>query len=402
MNLLDILILVGVGAAALGGYRLGFLARVSSWIGLGIGLTVAARLLPKAIDTIRASTPNGRLLTATVVLIGGAFAGQAIGLLIGARLRSVIPIGPLRWVDRSVGAGIGALGVLISVWLLLPSMADVPGVVSRQARNSRFARAIDQYAPAAPDTLQALRRLVGEDNFPRVFDALTPARDPGPAPADSGLPVEVRQRVALSTVKVEGGACNRIQDGSGFTVAPGYVVTNAHVVAGESNTGRRPTVVFEPQNPTKGLPATVVLYDPDRDLAVLHVPTLKEPVLQVFQGDPAKLIRSTGAVFGHPRGVDEIVIAPATISEKVDARGRDLYDRHGTDRDVFIMASSLQPGDSGGALVDTTGSIIGVAFAIAPDRANVAYALTTAELRPVLSKGLGLTAAVSTQACLTG
>ncbi|MBV8960998.1 MAG: serine protease, partial [Actinobacteria bacterium] len=102
---------------------------------------------------------------------------------------------------------------------------------------------------------------------------------------------------------------------------------------------------------------------------------------------------------GHPGGIDQLRIAPARIEEQVRALGRDLYDQHTTKRDVFILASDLHPGDSGGALADANGNVIGVAFAIAPDRAGTAYALTSAEIRAVLAVPRG--GPVSTQSCLS-
>ena len=92
-----------------------------------------------------------------------------------------------------------------------------------------------------------------------------------------------------------------------------------------------------------------------------------------------------GAVFGHPNGQDQLRVAPARISQQVTARGRDLYDAHRTDRDVFILASTLRPGDSGGALTNLDGEVVGVAFAIAPDEPGTAYALTAKELRTALT-----------------
>src|SRR5207244_2042907 len=115
----------------------------------------------------------------------------------------------------------------------------------------------------------------------------------------------------------------------------------------------------------------------DRDLAVLRVPGLEEPALELGQGKRG----DAGAVFGHPGGVEQLVTAPAAVHDEVLAEGRDLYDSHGTRRDVFILASQLKPGDSGGALVNQAGLVIGVAFAIAPDQPGTAYALTTAEVR---------------------
>jgi S1-C subfamily serine protease len=107
-----------------------------------------------------------------------------------------------------------------------------------------------------------------------------------------------------------------------------------------------------------------------------------------------------GAVFGHPRGQDALAISPARIETKVNARGLDLYGTKQIRREVLILASELQPGDSGGALVDTGGNVVGVAFAIAPDQPSTAYALGSAELRAVLGVPRG--AQVDTGPCIRG
>jgi S1-C subfamily serine protease len=274
------------------------------------------------------------------------------------------------------------------VWLLLPAMSDVQGWSSQQARNSAIARAIDRVFPRPPDTLSALRRLVGSNDFPRVFDALRPAPNTGAPPAAIPLTPVVRDRVAASTVKVEGVACRRVQDGSGFSAGPDLIVTNAHVVAGE-----RQTSVITPGG--KRLRATVVQFDSNRDLALLRVPGLGEAPLSIGSARPG----SEGAVFGHPNGQTPLAVSPAAIRQQVTAVGRDLYDSHETRRQVFILASDLAPGDSGGALANPAGVVVGVAFAIAPDRPGTAYALTTDELRPVLAAGG--TAAVNTGPCLS-
>jgi S1-C subfamily serine protease len=285
---------------------------------------------------------------------------------------------------------LATIGVFVALWLLLPSMADVPGWPAQQARRSVIARRIDAFAPKPPDTLQALRRLVGETNFPKVFDKLRPSPVAGPPPAAVALSLPVQDRVKASTVKVEGEACHRIQEGSGFAAAPDTVITNAHVVAGVT----RNLHVLKPGT-TRTFPATVVVFDPDRDLAVLRVLGLGDQPLPLANGRRGQ----DGAVFGHPGGQDALRIAAARIEDQVQALGRDLYDSHQTRRFVYILASDLHPGDSGGALVDTNGSVIGVAFAIAPDRAGTAYALTSTEVRSVLGVPRG--GPVSTQSCLS-
>lgn len=375
MNQLDLIVAVMVGAAALGGYRLGFLARVTSWLGLGLGVIVAGRFLPTALRALSSNDTAYRASVAVLVLLGGAFAGQAIGLMVGLRVHKFLPIGPIRMVDRGVGGALGAAGVLLSFWLfVLPWLVDLPGWPAQQARTSTFARVIDQYAPDAPDRFQALRRLIGERNFPEVFDKLGPAPETGPPPAETGFAPGVQERVAASTVKVQGTACKRVQEGSGFAAAPNLVATNAHVVAGVDEPS-----VMRPDG--RRLPATIVYFDSDRDLALLRVNNLNQtplPIATAKQG-------ARGAVFGHPGGQDELRVAPARISQQVTARGRDLYDVKRTDRDVFVLASTLHPGDSGGALTDLEGRVIGVAFAIAPDQPNTAYALTSKELQAALA-----------------
>jgi len=392
VNLLDLIILVALVGAGVGGYRLGFLARAASWLGLGVGLYVAARLLPTAVELIGdgASTLS-RLLVAVVVLIGGAFLGQALGLLAGSRLRTALPPGPLRGLDKGVGALLGVLGVLISVWFLLPAMSEVKGSAARLTRSSRVASAIDGTLPPPPDPLQSLRTLVGDSGFPRVFEGLYRAPAAGPPPESSGLPPAVLASATASTVRIEGRACSRIQEGSGFVVAPDTVVTNAHVVAGEKT-----TEVIRPDR--SRVKATVTVFDAARDLAVLRAPGLGLRPLPVVDGTVRE--GTAGAVLGHPGGQVPVAVAPSKVNRRVQAVGRDLYDRRPTTRDVFILASRLAPGYSGGPFVTPGGEVAGVAFAIAPDRDGVAYALTDVELREAVKSDRR--SAQSTGRCLSG
>lgn len=377
-----------VALAALGGYRAGFVTRVTSWIGLGLGIGVAVVLAPKVLELFNQSgDPQVRALIAVGLFVLIASLGATAGEVVGAKLRHLIPPGPARQVDRAVGAVAAGVSVLVLLWLLLPALAEVPGDVASQVRNSAIARAVDRAAPTAPGPLQTLRNLVQNADFPRVFEGLRPAPGGGAPPAQVDLDPAVVDRVSASTVRVSGPACSQVLEGSGFSPEAGIVVTNAHVVAGVET----PTV----QTPTgKRVRAQVVVFDPNRDLAVLQATGLGEPALEI--ANPK--VGDEGAVFGHPGGQVDLEVAPARVTQRIPALGRDIYDAHATRRDVLILAARLRPGDSGAALVSTSGTVIGVAFAIAPDDANTAYALSSSELRAVLN--VPRAGPVSTGPCL--
>jgi S1-C subfamily serine protease len=373
VNALDVLLVTVAVAAAVGGYRLGLVTRAVSWAGLIVGLGVGARLLPGILRAVRPSSSHAQLFAvAVVVLVACGVTGQVIGLLLGGRVSVRVRSPRGRQIDQVLGGIAGVCGLVVAAWLLLPGMASVPGIPARLARGSALAHELDSILPAAPDTSRAMRRLVG-DQYPEVFDALRPTPDLGTPPAVSGLSGAVARRVVASTVKVDGRACQVVQEGSGFVVAPGLVATNAHVVAGESS-----TYVTDGIGLRHG--ATVVAFDPERDLALLEVPDLDEAPLHLS----STAIGGRGAVFGHPEG-GPLTLAPFRVGDKVHALGTDIYDHESTSRLVLVLASDLHPGDSGGALVDSRGDVVGIAFAVSPDRGGVAYALDPSELQPLLA-----------------
>ncbi|MEA2829241.1 MAG: hypothetical protein QOG43_3680 [Actinomycetota bacterium] len=387
MNVFDLVVVVLAVGATLGGYRVGLLARVAGWIGWILGLALAASFSHRILDLVHSPDPQVKLLMAVGIFLLLASLGAAVGEMVGFRLRGLLPLGGLRMADHVGGAFAGALGVLVVLWLLLPVLADVPGEISKQVRNSTVARAIDAAAPRAPGPLQDLRQQVVDANFPEVFSRLRPAPSTGTPPVATALAPDLVAQVIESTVKVSGQACGRILAGSGFAADADTVVTNAHVVAGVDN----PSVI-RPDG--RRLPATVQVFDPRRDLAVLSVPGLGEAPLAIGTAE----IGSDAAVFGHPGGQEEVEVSPARIEAAISALGRDLYGDATTRRDIYILAAQLAPGDSGGALVDINGEVVGVAFAVAPDQPATAYALATEELTAVLDQPRAGT--VDTGSCL--
>jgi hypothetical protein len=373
VNFLDLLVVAAAAAAGVVGYRMGFLRRVSSWAGLIGGVILAVALVDDVADALRGSPPRTRLLGALAFVLLVATVGQALGYALGGTLHrrmGRVANTTLHTGDRVAGAVLGVTGVLTLMWLLIPALASSPGWPARAVRDSAVARAIDRLAPDPPPDAEALGRLVGDEAFPEVFDTLT-SPDAGSPPQD-GVPAEVARRVSRSVVKVDTTVCDRVQEGTGFVVAPGLVVTNAHVVAGsarahvESTDGAR-------------LDAEAVAFDPDRDLAVLAVTGLEVPSLARDDGH----VDERGSVFGHPAG-GPLRESPMRIAQQIVARGTNIERTAPTTREVFVLAAVTEPGDSGAPVVDQDGNVVGVLFAFDLSRPTTAYALTDSELEALL------------------
>lgn len=376
MNVLDAAIVAVTASAVIGGYRLGLIRGAMAWLFLIQGLVLATILLPGLDHRMKDLSAGVSLAIEATIFLGSGYVGAYAGRWMGARFRREFLTPAYEFTERVAGAVAAPIAIVLSLWLLvMPALAQSSGRLAGAVRRSAVSRAINGVFPTPPDMSMAFHRLVGPAGSPQVFASLDPFLDDVTPPVESGLSGSVVARVSASTVRIEGVACSRRLDGSGFTVAPDVVVTNAHVVAGENE-----TEVIRPDG--RRLPAVVVSFDTNRDLAVLRVPGLDQDPLPI--GDPGT--RETGAVFGHPGGQSGLAVSPALIRRQISARGADLYYDHAIRRQVLILAAHLHPGDSGAPLVDRNGNVVGVAFAISSDRGDTAYALSTVELRPVIAR----------------
>lgn len=382
MNLLDVVVILTVAAAAYGGYRIGFLTRAVSWVGMLAGLILAARAVPLVLgDDAADGNATALVVAGLALLLAGALIGQALGLVAGSRLRLALPAGRLRSVDRAGGALVAGIGVLATVWLVLPAMAETSVWPADQAESSLVRRVL----PEPPPALQTLREIVGEDRFPRVFDA-----DPdveGPPPEALNLSDLVLREAARAVVLVRADACGQLQEGSGVVVGPDLIMTNGHVIAGADS-------VEVVRDDGETFSVELVALDPGRDLAVLRGTGIdRDPLPRrgVELGDQ-------GGVFGHPSG-GELTVSPFRVDRRLRAQGDDLYGNPAPERDVLLLAAELEPGDSGAPLVDAGGALVGVAFAIAPDRSGVAYAVSIDEIETLLA-GLDTTRTADPGPCV--
>jgi S1-C subfamily serine protease len=388
MNLLDIAILAAAVGAGFGGWRLGFVARVFAWGGVALALAIGVHFVPDIVTSFGGTNADDRVTVALLFLVLVATIGQAIGLATGLLAHRIFPMrSPLPVWDRTAGAAIGVAGVLVLVWMVIPSLATAKGWPARMARDSWAVATIEHFGPEQPSRFAAWGRAISDAPYPTALGPLDDPPNPGRPPVAT-LPARIDAQARASMVKVTGHACRQIQEGSGWVASAGIVVTNAHVVAGE-----RTTSVEDAHG--NDLRATVVVFDPFRDLAVLSVPQLRASALSIGTGTKGDV----GAVYGFPGG-GALTASPARVGDEILAVGTDIYRTQQSRRHVYVLAAALAPGDSGGALIDTRGDAIGVAFAIDPGRSGTSYALTDAEVRPVLNAAAGKTAAVDTGRCL--
>jgi S1-C subfamily serine protease len=151
--------------------------------------------------------------------------------------------------------------------------------------------------------------------------------------------------------------------------------------------------VFTPKGVRQG--ARVVLFDPERDIAVLYVPGLNAQPL-TFTG-PAGL-GANAIVAGYP--LDRSFTAvPARVGDNQLAQAPDIYQTHEVTRQIYSIRANVQPGNSGGPLLASNGKVYGVVFAAAVGVKNTGYALTSSEVRPDITQGQVRTTAVSTRSC---
>jgi len=391
VGLLDLVIVAWAVLAAVSGYRRGASVQLTEYAGLCAGLAAGALLAP-AIAAL-APSPAWRAAIAAGGLIGLAGLGVGVGWLIGRRLWAAARRGGLGRVDALGGSILSVAAVLLAVWFFAYNLVNGPvPAVSRAIRSSAIVQSLEDTLPRPPAILSKARGLLDRFGFPQVFADLPPL-PAGPVPIPGQATVRaIRAQAGASTVRIEGSACgNVIEEGSGFVVAPGYVVTNAHVVAGVHS----PVVQSPGQD---GQAATPVLYDPKLDVAVLHVQGSLGPVLSL---DVLSLPRgSRGAVLGYPGG-GPLTAGGAAVRRSLSAIGRDVYGRSIVDREVYELQAIVRPGNSGGPFLLPSGDVAGIVFAASTTDGNVAYALTAGQVEPDIHRGIGRTRPVSTRDCVS-
>jgi S1-C subfamily serine protease len=231
--------------------------------------------------------------------------------------------------------------------------------------------------------------VLDDSGLPDVFVGLEPVPQ---APVDRPTDPQA-ERIAHdaipATFRVTTRACEAQVNGTAFLVAPGYLVTNAHVVAGAS------TIRVGAGADAKD--AEAVMFDPTLDLALLRVPGLQGPVLQFAASKPSR--GAVGATLGYAGG-GPLVVLPAAVAGSYPATGRDIYGSDRVTRDILELRAAVEPGDSGGPLVLEDGTVGGLVFAESRTDPDVGYALTPATVEGRVAPAVGSRGAVDLGQCI--
>ncbi|AKJ13628.1 serine protease [Streptomyces incarnatus] len=372
MDLLDLVLVLVILVYAASGYRRGLVAGCVSLAGFVGGAVVGVWVLPWVTGLVERGTAQATALAVVTVLVPAVVGHELAGRL-ALRLRGELDRGPLRVLDGLGGAAANSVAVLIVAWVAASVLGAAPSQTLNAAiRNSTLLGAVQD---AMPDTTPAwfsrATSALTEAGFPQVFNPFeneSTARVARPS-GDSVTPAAT-SAAKLSTVKIEGASGNEGREGSGFVYAAGHVMTNAHVVAGIDHPSVRVGGVG------RSYAARVVLFDPDRDVAVLYVPGLHAPVLRF---DTSASRGDSAVVAGYPQD-GGLNLQAATVASRVRATGQNIYNDGAVTRDIYSIRSTVRPGNSGGPLLTTSGKVFGVVFARSTSDAETGYALTADEV----------------------
>jgi S1-C subfamily serine protease len=384
MTGLDWVIVVFALAMGVWGYQQGLIVGVLSLGGFAVGAFLGGRLGPALLPDGSHSPYAPATALAGALLIGGIVAVSLEGIALAMRHRLLGAAGGRRGVAATEAAGGAVLLVALALglaWLFGAVALNAPGAkgLRKAVQRSAILRALNDAFPPSNSLINALHRI-----DPRLS---VQGPSPNVAAPDSKVAQDPEIRAAShSVVRVLGTACGLGVEGSGWIAGPDLVVTNAHVVAGETDT------TVTPFGSSSALDADAVHYDPSNDLAVLRVSGVGGTPLSLA---PEVQSGTAGAVLGYPEN-GPFTITSARVGVTGPVQTEDSYGRGPITRELTALRGDVRSGNSGGPLVDGDGRVMGTIFASTTQGKPGGYAVPNDVVASALQDTGG---AVSTGPC---
>jgi S1-C subfamily serine protease len=384
---LDWIIVAFAAILASFGFRRGFIVGVLSFAGFAAGAFLGTRVGPLLLPKGSAS-PYAPAFGLVGAVLGGAILASGLEG-VGFMLRRTLVVPGVGLLDGVLGAALGAALALGIVWIAAAVAAQAPGQAQLRAdiQRSAILSRLNELLPPSGPILNALARL---DRLPSITGP-----SPGVAAPEPRLAHVPGVRMASpSVVRVIGTACGLAIEGSGWVAAPGLVVTNAHVVAGEEDTS------VEVGGHAPSLPAQAIAFDPNDDVAVLRVAELGLPALSLQPNPPAG---RAGAILGYPEN-GPFTVRPGRIGRTQSVLTQNAYGQGPVSRLLTPLRGLVQPGNSGGPLVDETGRVLTTVFAATVGGGNAGgYGVANETVSSVLAAARARSnGSVSTGPCASG
>jgi S1-C subfamily serine protease len=393
VNPIDLIAVLLIVVALILGARSGAIPQISGLLGAVAGGVAVILLLPVLAEPLSGVDPQMRPWLVLGGLIGAVALGESAGGGAGRWAVQGLGTGLLSRADRVAGATLGAIQALLIVWLAGGLLAEGPiPRMAEAAGSSTVVRTMSAVLPPPTTFAVELRTWLDASGLPDVFIGFEPlpappVQRPGDAQAEA-----IAAGAEASTLKVVAATCGLSSLGTGFVVRVDYVLTNAHVIAGAEGDGIRVTTLDGRQ-----LDAVPILFDPQLDVALLHVQGLGLRALPLATTDPGR--GSVGATLGYPNGGPLTVLA-AAVAGTYPATGYDIYGETEVRRQILELRAAIDRGDSGGPLILSDGTVGGVVFAEARTNPDVGYALSPTAVAARIGPWYGQVAEVDTGVCV--
>jgi S1-C subfamily serine protease len=368
MTALDWGIVAFALAMGIWGYRQGLIVGALTLAGFLAGAFAGSRLGPLLLSG-GSRSPYSPLFAAIGALMVGAVVAVALeGIALGLRERLIRG----RALDALDGAGGAVLIVAVALglaWVFGAAALHAPGTAQLRddVQRSVILRKLNDLLPPSGPVLNALSRV---DPAPTVAGPAGPVARPDPAVIGDPDVIAARR----SVVRVLGTACGLGVEGSGWVAAPDLVVTNAHVVAGETDT----TVTTEAG---ASLSATPIHYDPANDLAILRIEGPVPPLAIA----PRARRGTAGALLGYPEN-GPFTATPVRLGDTRKLLSDDSYGRGPIQRRLTYLRGSVHSGNSGGPVVDTVGRVMATVFASTTSAPSGGFAIPNGIVRAALGE----------------